>query len=413
MGYFLNNSLSFILIIIFFLPYIPDSRLRVDVIILYTLFALYFFIHTERSPFEKKLYLVLFLSGLWCFLRLFTGFFENFMQHVITWTNMNFALFTLSAFLIAKQWCIKNRKLFAVIVLFIAIPINIIALVQWLFPANPINQVIFRLYGGTLSRGYYGIGYYIYNAEFLSAAQRYTSIFNGMHVLALFNIMSLCLTPAIITDSSLPKRQKIIAYISVMFCITGGILTASKTFYLGAFCAISCFTFVSKRVIEFVIGITILLLGFWLNASILGTSYLASAERMFATVYTLDVGTILDSRYGSTGYLTPTITSIIDDVSIMIFGAGKNSVDYILADSLYIPPIVVGGIILLILYILPILMLLRENFRTITLDTYSASFFSAHVAFLLVGIGTPSYQVGRVAPLLFLLNLCFLKAPEK
>jgi hypothetical protein len=82
------------------------------------------------------------------------------------------------------------------------------------------------------------------------------------------------------------------------------------------------------------------------------------------------------------------------------------------ADSLFLLPLAAGGVIELALYLTPILWVLVLLWRRCNRgDEQLTMQFCLHAVFLLAGIGVPIYQMGRLAPLFWMVALSYAFAP--
>jgi hypothetical protein len=393
---------STLFILHFFLPYIYDTRLRFDVVFAYfgiILFTVMLFKKTVLTNFE---YILLFLSFLCVIVSIPPVLLHpgKFIQKIIIFTNYNFMALSLCTFIALRKLIYSNRFILLKVLLVVSLAINLVAFGQWLFPRAGYNIVLLQLYGGAPSEIARSLGYASFAEFLIYGAHRYTSIFNGMHVLAMFDLIIIAISFAVIHERKMSTNMKWIGWLVLSTAAAGGVLTNSRTFYLGLAAIVCSFVIVRRKLSIFVMsGMLVILL-------VIMMYLFQVTERVESMLFG---GNILESRYGSAGYLAQTIETIKGDPWVLLFGAGSAIAEYKLADSLYISVICVGGLVFLISYLAPFIWLLIGNIRQINLgNPWALCFMAIHLAFVCVGIGIPTYQVGRIVPLLIILNLSFI-----
>ena len=401
------QRLSFFLVVIFFAPYIAGTRLRPEVVLCYSSLVISLFAVLRRGGRMDKREMRLLVLCLICAVATLIFAMRSSLEMfdlINTFTNYNFLLLSLFVYFSFRGMVIRGKKDIVSGLLFVSIPINLIACYQWADPVAKFNKLIYAWYGGVPTAYAASLGYSSF-AEFLViAAKRYPSIFNGMHVLALFDLIILALAWHVLIDKEgrVPERKgwgRRLALIAVIGAVLGGILSFSKTFIFGSICLIVLHQVFSKRLAYAIFPIVILAV-IALAGALTGTG-----ERILQ-IFQSDA---LDSRYGEAGYLTTAINDLSSNVGMLFLGAGSRLAQYPLADSLYLPPILIGGVVYLIIYLMPIFYILAWNYKEHRSgNSWASVFLVLNVVFLIVGIGIPTYQVGRISPLLFLMNLAFL-----
>lgn len=403
-------------ILIFFLPYIMGTRLRPEIPFLYLCIPLWFIIRRKANFTERRILAIACSAAIFSILCVLVGRSGKLLPDIILWTNLNFIFLSTCAFMVFKPWLMRTRHALLIWFIVISIAINIIAYLQFQFPELPLHNKLFSLYGGYVNDPSKRAGF-ITNAEFqVVAAKRYTSIFIGMHVLALFNVVVIGLCLGLLLDRTIRKSilMRIVCYTSLVLGLTGGVLSASKTFYFTMFSFGAAMLLLERNGKRWIVYITIT---FLLCVVVVYVADLAGSKsaisRILRTTLSLDASKIVGSRYSEQGYLHSTVRAITGNRELFMFGRGGNVAGLKMADSLFIPPFVVGGVIFFVLYVMQILLLIKVNFDCRRESYLLKVFFALNASFLIAGIGIPTYQVGRIAPLLVILNLCFLGATQE
>jgi hypothetical protein len=127
----------------------------------------------------------------------------------------------------------------------------------------------------------------------------------------------------------------------------------------------------------------------------------------------LDLDWIFAPRFGSTGNLVATIETVKDDMSLLFLGRGAQLDGLNTADSAYLPLIVVGGLLHLLLFFVPFVVLTRLCWQARFKNPWAPTFFALYVTFFAMGLGIPTFQLGRITAALVLLTfLAFRAEPE-
>lgn len=403
----------------FFLPYIPGTRLRVEIgtLMLGLLFPLS---RKKFSPAEADLLLFTGLSGLWALLRI--GMNPSPTGHAgsaIQWINLNFPLLATGLYALLRARLLPQRRELLWWVLWASIANNLVACAQCYLPDLQWHSLIYQYYGGTISADYDELlmshtTVAMSNAEFLARmGGRYTGLLATSHMLSVLNVWVCGTAFALFRDRRTSQSGQMIAAVAFALGLVGGMLSGGKMFYLGV-AALFAMLLIVKR--QFA-------LAFWCG---LGGAALISLAPFFlgpnSTVRSQieallrgDLSEVVATRYSATdGYLAETIALFLSDRNLLFFGTGADLGNIIVADSLFLLPLATGGLVQVALYMFPFWWLvqrLRERGRGG--DELLTMLFCIHVTFVLSGIGVPVYQMGRLAPLFWIVTLPFVFAPAE
>jgi len=398
---------SAIFALFFFLPYLPGGRLRFDLLLCYGS-ALYLLISPRQissaaiRPLQGLIslsFICVIITAMFMILPDMDIFFK-----AIIVTNYNFMFFSLCVFIVFHRFLLRSRDKVVVVLLIASLAINAIAISQWLDPTSSFNKIIYSLFGGAPPEEAIRLGYETFGEFLAVAAHRCTSIFNGMHTLAMFDLVIISIginyliLPILYSD-----RLRLFALCSVCMAFAGGAISFSKTFLLGVMLLLAMQLILSGKMRLLIRFMSVFMVILAVFAAFV---YYAGIEEELMAYITQDT---LATRYGEGAYLAKELAVIETDVGFLLFGAGVDLGSYKIADSLYISAIVVGGVTYLSVYLLPYLFLIKKNYREhLSGNPWARCFLAIHATFLAIGIGIPTYQVGRIVPLLIILNLCFL-----
>jgi hypothetical protein len=195
----------------------------------------------------------------------------------------------------------------------------------------------------------------------------------------------------------------------------GGVLASSKSFYYGG--AIAVVVMLLLRELRPLVGIAVwaVLAGVALSHVLQHTAISDMTVDYFEYVRDPTFDGALGSRFGDQGFLRSTIDALFEKPSILALGAGPDDPTLMMADSAYLPLIVVGGLPLLLLFYSGLIVPVRDALRrTLAGDRRAAPIVVMTASFLATGIGIPTFQTGRIAPLLLVLMYVALwgDAPE-
>lgn len=400
----------------FFLPFILGTRLRVDVAVGYA--ALLFTIPLVprlTGRFETQFFVLAGAAFLWSLVRVGADLFidENAFTAIQFLTALNFPFFAMCIFMVVRPRLVPLRERLLMILLAASIIINGISVFQWLAVDHPINTFIFQNYGGALPDSVVNLapevlGDISTNSEFLAKiAGRYSSIFGGMYVLGLFDVFVIATSVSALKGQREASTLKSLASTAILAALAGGILSASKSFYLGTIIALAILSVLS------VINLQRLVLTLFLALPSLiilqaDTSDDSMIKAAFDVIVSGDINGILDSRYSAEGLLG-TIETVFASNEILLWGVGVNIGDLYLADNGYLLPIIIGGLPLALITYGAVWLMLKENYRQFRAgNVMAAGFFATHCSYLIAGIGIPAYQLPRVTLLFLVLNIIFL-----
>jgi hypothetical protein len=377
----------------FFLPYVPDSRLRVDVLTGYFALAVSPFLFRGADAGVVKIYALSALSSAWCLLRVLLNP-DDFLASTMVVTNHSFALLGVSLALLVRPRP-GMLEAAAKAIWIVSLVTNLVALEQWRDSSSLVSQFLYDQYGGAFEFDYD----YASSAEFqVLYAGRHTGIFNGMHALAIFNIVVIMLS----LGGRFPRQGAWLRMLAMGLAVVGGVLAASKTFYLGA--AVGVGLLILFRRISF--------RQVWpgIVASLLLATLVIQSDRdsivsmYYEHILRLDPEWIFSPRFGSTGNLYSTIEAVQNDLSLLLLGRGAQLDGLNTADNAYLPLILVGGLLHLVLFYLPYLALMRSCWQERNANPWAAPFFAIYVTFFAMGLGIPTFQLGRITALLVLLT---------
>jgi hypothetical protein len=335
----------------------------------------------------------------------------------IQWINLNFPLLATCLYLCLRDRLQRHRRVLVKAVLAVGIANNLIALAQCYRSEWPIHSLIYNSYGGTISLDYEDVlsqfsSDSMSNAEFLAKmGGRYTGILVSSHMLSVFNVWLIGTSFALLRDRRSTSPEQFFALGSMLLALAGGVLSGGKMFYLGV-AVMFVILLVLRR------QFTLVMWGGFVAIAVLCVMPLflrEDSELLLAMKRVLsgDVNEIIGTRFSVDGYLAETIERLMTDRTLQLYGTGADLGTLIVADSLYLLPLATGGVPLLLLYLFPFVWLLQQLWRRSGESEYFAVFFSLHASFLLSGIGVPVYQMGRIAPLVWIVTLAYLFAPPE
>jgi hypothetical protein len=383
----------------FFLPYLPDSRLRVDVLTGYVALAVSPFLLRGADAGLVKVYALGALSSAWCLLRVLLNP-DDFLASTMVVTNHSFALLGVSLALLVRP---RPGMLEAAVkaIWIVSLVTNLVALEQWRDPNSVVSLFLYDRYGGTFEFDYDAAS----SAEFqVLYAGRHTGIFNGMHALAIFDIVVIMLS----LGGRFPREGAWLRTLAMGLAVLGGVLSASKTFYLGAAVGIGLlilFRRVAFRQVWPGVAGSILL-----AALVIQADRDSSVAIYYEYILRLDPEWIFSPRFGSTGNLYSTIEVVQDDLSLLLLGRGAQLDGLNTADNAYLPLILVGGLLHLVLFYLPFFLLMRLCWRERNANPWAVPFFAIYVTFFAMGLGIPTFQLGRITAALVLLTFFALRS---
>jgi hypothetical protein len=383
-----------LLVVHAFLPYVPGSRLRADVAMGYLCALLLPWLTLKWSRVERIVMTVGVLSSAWCFIRLFPGE-AKWMDKIIHFTNYSFIPLSLATFMVWRRFLSRIED-GVVALLVISLPINGEALFQWADPTNAFHLQIFSLFGGANLTDT-DVGSY---AEYMLVyAGRCTGIFNGMHALGTFNVIIIIFALSYAAKVSGSLRKSVLPAVAGTFAVLGGVVAASKSFYFGVAIGVGVLLVLRRMSLTNALLIGTVTGAFGIPQLIAGSANDTTEAYVEVAGHPTFENT-LDTRYGSDGFLTPTVNALTENVGSMLFGVGSNFGQLVMADSAYLSTAVIGGLVLLILFFGTVLALVRALWADYVQGSlWAGSCLAMHVALLAIGVGIPTYQLGRLTPL--------------
>jgi len=382
----------------------------VEVVLAYVAVGVLLVAQPRSTHFERLFFLLSAVAALFLGVRLALTP-AGLVATGIIFTNHTFSLLSICLFLVFFRQLSSVRRLLIPLWL-VSLFANGMALIQWLFPQSWINGIIFDGYGGTYGRRHLIADSY---AEFLiEYAGRYTGIFNGMHALGLFNVLVIGLTIAHLSGGRIRLTPtNCLAALGFLGCIVGGILSASKTFYFGTAAMMATLLLIRRLKIVHLLWLAPL-------AGAAAAFTLKTAERKsaisnyFNAFASMDFSGVMTSRYGESGYLTKTLNLMAADPATVFVGRGAETGQISLADSAYISPVVLAGIPFFVFFFAPILYLLRANFlRMREADWWCGVMFAVLLTVLIIGVGIPTLQHGRITMFVLVVNLVILRTESQ
>jgi hypothetical protein len=402
-----------LILAILFAPFIPGTRLRPDVVLSYLCvpFALIFI---GRQPdWLLRIYGISLFCVLWTLTRILTSEeSSSLFLSVQLLTGLNI-IFLSVCVVITFSVVLRNgfRSLFHA-VLIASLPINLVAISQWLATDSQLSQFIFEYYGGTIAESQVDLsvlvlGELVTQSEYLAkVAGRYSSIFAGMYALGAFNIIVIILALGALIGGS-KGGVRLLYILSIILGSAGGFLSASKTFYFGTFLGLIIFSQLSRSAIRGVVIIAIL------GAASVSYIYNLADEDSAIRAYflgsaDLSYSNVLESRYGADG-LRETIIKVLTDPLVLLAGRGSDIDGYYMADSGYLPPLIVGGLPLLIATAISIYAIISRTLWCSRAGCpMAAALLAVQLVFVTLTLALPSYQIPRVSISLIILNLTYL-----
>ncbi|GIX05143.1 MAG: hypothetical protein KatS3mg114_1012 [Planctomycetaceae bacterium] len=409
-----GNWWALLFILHFFLPYLPGTRYRIEVFTL--LLGLLFPLGRTWSAtvYETDLLLMSGLSACWSLMRIgLQPHPEGLAPSAIQWINLNFPFLATCFYLLLRSRLQRHRYELVPILLLVGLINNLIAGVQYAYPDWPYHQLIYRLYGGTISEGYDTLALQtgqgeMTNAEFLARmGGRYTGLLATSHMLSVFNVWLIGLAWAYMERSEATRSQTLLGWLAILSGLWGGVLSGGKMFYLGVIVTFTILLLLKRQ-------FTLLLWGGLMAAGLftIGLQFLGEDHAVRLEIQRLFAGdwqSLIETRFAADGYLRETFEALLTDGSLLWWGTGADLGSLVAADNLFLLPILTGGVPQLVLYVLPFVWLLRWLWQLMAREpSYCPMLYSLHLSFLISGIGVPVYQMGRLAPLMWILTLCLM-----
>ena len=390
-----------------FAPYVPGTRLRFEVAAGYIAVVALLLTAKRASSFERRILLASVLLAAWTALRIVISPSGVLINDIILWTNSNFLLLGISIYLGLKKSLIDNWRTFVWGILIASVPINTISIFQLISPHDPVNQFIFANYGGTLNAiDLQARTDFTNNAEWLASVGRASGIFNGMHALAMFDIMILVIC---ILENQCLCYDLTLQYVIICvgaFALVGGICAASKTFYGGTLiiCVFLLLQKGNRKVYLPILAILFVLIFRFVISS--GYLYNEGIVSITDAMGSYDISEMTALRYGagSESVFEGTVLKLLENPLDIFIGTGGDTRDYFMADSMLMPTIIAFGMYFAFFYFRILLGVARELFHSRNVNPLCKCCFILHVFWLTAGLGIPTYQVGRLSPLLFILT---------
>lgn len=396
----------FVFVAMFFLPYLGETRVRLEIILFALLVFLAFFHSSAKKPFYLLVpsYVYVLAFGIFCFTLVRAALSQHapFVSKAIDITNQNFLFLTLFGLLPLRHWLRANAGAILHAIVVISLLVNSVALLQALFPDASIQSQIFSLYGGEIRED--GLA----SAEFLCrVAHRCTSIFPTLQALALFDLLVIALLMYL---RSAREVSGMVFWAGMILAFLGGLATVSKTFIVGAPITMF-FSSDRKQKFYFVTMMVTLLLPI---AAIFTLDYESILGRNIGFVDKIrenGIGYIFASRfggagYGDSGFFTEFYNSMKDIPGIFLTGVGSDYGYYgaHYTDHLYLQLIVYGGVPYAIMFVVQYIMFFYALSYKVT-NAAKRMIFTMAVVYFSIGFAYASFFIGRVTMLAILILL--------
>ena len=480
-----NMILVFLFLLHYFLPYIwfPGvgfTRFRYDMLVL-PVAAIIFLVQwrcgnfswKQTTPVLKIIFLCNLGLALWLLARINTDLFLRSIPHPIRGFVTPFTIFgnygcvpigAMLVFLVLGRWLIKNRMKLLVSFLLLSVLFNLIGLFIRFYPDHNFSHIIYAAFGG-IKQDVYGVSRYpqwqaaVSAAEFITKKSgRVCSIFPACTAYA-FYCSVVAGTSIICFDKRFADLLKtmwlrLLASLTFVLAILGGILTSSKSFSLGIYCVLFCIIVFSRtrRMRIGVCCVAVLLFIVWpflckidmagghrnnlvlnrLFYRTIGSAYnsitRASSQKPSLLICfeepedsaketteqddtSLPISDsdihVFGSRYGTKGFIIESYRTIWKEGSLF-FGKGARTGVHV-ADGAIHTTIGFGGIVALLLTFLPPLILIglswRENIRG---NPFAFIVLALQLLSLSLSFSSPIYQTGRLSMPIYLISLVFL-----
>ncbi len=385
---------------IFFLPYIGNTQFRVDQIV-GALALVVLAVTVSRAPLKGvgrdfvQLWLWSVLILAWAMLVTFASPGPLLTGLKLTNTFSYFAEGT-AIFLIFRRKLTDEAEIFFDVLLGFSLIVNFIAIYTWFDNTSDFAKAVVEYYGGAKSAAYGEFG--SIGGESL-AAQRICSLFPHSQALAVFNLLIYSLSFARISGSPSYWRKGF-SFFAMLAALTGGLMTASKTFFLalGLILAmqfgIALYQFIRRSRLSLPVFASA-------GAFAIGVAFLFQYSRFIQDhVHLFTQGgifTILGPRFGAQGYLVTsgTLKAMVQPVNFF-FGMGRVVDQYSWSDNGFIQVLTFGGIFFFLFFYLYIGKLLQLFWRYHD-SHYQQMLLLFYIALVFSNIGTFIFLFPRTA----------------
>lgn len=390
----------------FFRPYLPGNRLRWHLIALLLLVVwgrVQLVTQRTRSALLKTAGCGLALMALSAVL-IFGGANASIIAaDAQEFINLNLVAILVFAAFAIRRWLAANHDQVVLALLVISIPLNVYGVFQSLDPWNGIHDVVFSRYGGQTGENFATLGAPSWAEGLVLYAGRATSIVNASQALALFDLLVGCLAVFWLLEpggrAATGVRLPILIHDALLVSVLGGLASATKAYNRGFLVAAVWVVFSLRRVSHFALGIV--MAG--------GIAALIALVFSDAPVVQRYIGRVAEGNYiatrygddGTGGYLSQTIDFLFANPSTFLLGVDRTTADVAHGDSLFLPPLLSGGVAVFLLFFGQLAMLYRQivNKRDFAPDRL------AFLVFLLAEVGIQTFMIASVAPFLILLML--------
>lgn len=391
-----NIILSFISIVLLFMPYMGNTRLRPDNVLLMLLLLCFPVVLFYIRDMKILLYLIVSVAPL-CYLvvRLLWQFDWSQAPLFFRFINQYSMLCSGGILYIFLRKFGVNFVDYGQSLLFVSCIISIFAIFQFVYRDSLIVEVISNLYGR--KREFPGIDHAITMTQYALMNHRASSFFTQPSSLGAFSLLAVALGFQLLRFC----KQNMFVVFSILLALIAGILSSTKVFLLGIAILLTLI-FLPRISLGSLVKLFITLVLF------LVLLYLSKNQYVVDLVVNINeqgfFNALFGSRFAEGGYLDNSVTSIFHDPGIMIHGLGLNLNTERYSDSMPVMVVMLGGGLFLLLFYLPVVTL----FFIVSCSggvSRKLPIISLHVVYLLVSIAFPVYIQNRLVPIFVVASL--------
>ena len=391
-----NVIVSFISIVLLFMPYMGNTRLRPDNILLMLLLLSFPVVIFYVKDTKVLFYTIVSVVPL-CYLVVRLLWHFDWSQASLFFRLMNQYSMLCSGGILY----IFLRKLgvnfvdYGQSLLFVSCIISIFAIFQFVYRDSLIVEVIANLYGR--KREFPGIDHAITMTQYALMNHRASSFFTHPSSLGAFSLLAVALGFQLLRFC----KQNMFVVLSILLAFVAGILSSTKVFLLGI-AILLALIFLPRISLGALVKLCITLALFLVLLYISKNQYVVDLivnikERGFFNA-------LFGSRFAEGGYLDNSVASIFHDMGIMIHGLGLNLNTERYSDSMPVMAVMLGGGLFLVLFYLPVFTL----FFIVSCSggiSRKLPIISLHIVYLLVSVAFPVYIQNRLVPIFVVASL--------
>ncbi len=339
---------------IFFFPYLGNTQFRVDQLVGMVALATFLLsIAHKPIPNVSRDMAVLFM---WALLILLWAFVVTFASPGPMVTGLKlvntFSYFAegTALFFLLRGRLVEEHQEFLDVLLFYSILINLIGVITWFDNTGSFALTVVEYYGGVKNKAYGEFGNI--GGESL-AAGRISSLFPHSQAYAVFDLLIYAIAYSKLSSSP-SMVSKSLAFFAMLLALGGGLMTASKTFFLafGLMLVLQMGLGIRAFIKRPTISLPILISG---SSFAAGVAYLFQYSRFIQDhVHLFTQGgifTMFAPRFGAGGYLVTsgTIGAMLKPTNFL-FGMGRVVDRYSWSDNGYIQVLTFGGIFFFVFF---------------------------------------------------------------